>query len=83
VNEIGYDEYGQRVYIEYGNGVKTGYSYDPYRRWLKGIRTESGGMGNVYQDIGYGFDDVGNVKGYTNTSGGYTTKQGERTGARH
>jgi RHS repeat-associated protein len=75
VKEIGYDEYGQRVYVEYGNGVKTRYAYDPYRRWLKQIRTESPGMGNVFQDIEYGFDEVGNVAGYTNRSAGYTTAQ--------
>ena len=38
LNDIGYDEYGQRVYIEYGNGVKTNYSYDPARRWLSNIK---------------------------------------------
>jgi RHS repeat-associated protein len=74
VNEIGYDEYGQRVYVEYGNRVKTKYAYDPYRRWLKQIQSESPG-GNVYQDIAYAFDDVGNVAGYENRSGGYTTAQ--------
>ncbi|MDR1840263.1 MAG: hypothetical protein LBQ93_11860 [Treponema sp.] len=32
VKEIGYYEYAQRVYIEYGSGVKSTYSYDPYRK---------------------------------------------------
>ena len=32
VEKIGYDEYAQRVYIEYGSGVKSTYSYDPYRK---------------------------------------------------
>ena len=34
VRDIGYDEYAQRVFIEYGNGVKTEYTYDKTRRWL-------------------------------------------------
>ena len=34
VCDIGYDEYGQRTYIEYGNGNRTSYSYDADRRWL-------------------------------------------------
>ena len=31
VSKIGYDEYGQRSFIEYGNGVKTSYKYDEKR----------------------------------------------------
>ena len=34
VRDIGYDEYAQRVFIEYGNGTKTEYTYDKTRRWL-------------------------------------------------
>jgi len=35
VEQIGYDKYGQRTFIEFGNGVRTDYSYDPHRRWLE------------------------------------------------
>ena len=75
VKETGYDEYGQRIYIEYGSGVKSRYEYDPFRRWLSRIVTESPVMGNKYQEIAYEFDDVGNVLGYENTSFGHTTSQ--------
>jgi RHS repeat-associated protein len=75
VKNIGYDEYGQRAYIEYGSGVKTKYAYDPYRRWLSTIRTESPEMGNAFQDIKYTFDAVGNVLRYENTAYGHTTTQ--------
>ena len=37
VTDIGYDEFGQRTYIRYGNGVRTDYEYDENRRWLKSI----------------------------------------------
>ena len=36
INQVGYDEFGQRAYIEYGNGVRTTYTYDENRRWLDG-----------------------------------------------
>ena len=79
VKDIGYDEYGQRVYIEYGNGVKTEYKYDPARRWLDTIKTENK-WGQSYQNITYSFDAVGNVLGYENNcldnvTGNYKTSQ--------
>jgi RHS repeat-associated protein len=47
------------------------------RRWLKEIETVSQkGCGTpVLQNIKYSFDGVGNVSGYTNTAGSYTTAQ--------
>jgi len=74
VSMIGYDEYGQRVYIRYGNGTETKYKYDPYRRWLSGLDTSNNAAGKV-QDMKYTFDSVGNVSGYENNARGYTTKQ--------
>ncbi len=41
VQDIGYDEYGQRVYIKYGNGIETSYTYDENRRWLDNIDTRT------------------------------------------
>lgn len=79
VNDIGYDEYGQRVYIEYGNGVKTNYTYDPARRWLSNIKTHNA-LNVQFQNIDYKFDLVGNVLSYTNNcltglNGNYSTTQ--------
>ena len=65
VKQTGYDEFGQRVFIEYGNGVKTHYSYDEKRRWLKNLKT-SGDGGHNFQNIDYGFDLSGNVLSITN-----------------
>lgn len=63
VRSIGYDEFGQRVSIEYGNGVRTSYEYDENRRWLSAVRTTegTGDADSLYQNIQYGFDGVGNV----------------------
>ena len=74
VKDIGYDEFGQRTYIEYGNGIRTRYAYDPTRRWLTSINTESQG-GTALQNMSYHFDLVGNILGYQNDSGTYTTSQ--------
>lgn len=74
INDIGYDEYGQRLFVEYGNGVRTWYSYDEDRRWLDSIRSVDG-YGQTLQDITYRFDTVGNVLGYTNDAGSYSTSQ--------
>ena len=74
VTDIGYDEFGQRTYIEYGNGNRTNYSYDTYRRWLSSINTQSQ-YGTVLQNMSYQFDKVGNILGYQNAANSYTTSQ--------
>ncbi|EPF26374.1 RHS repeat-associated core domain-containing protein [Treponema socranskii subsp. paredis ATCC 35535] len=77
VADIRYDEYGQRVYIKYGNGVETNYTYDENMRWLSHIGTENK-YGTQYQNIVYSFDDVGNVLGYENNcmnGARYSTEQ--------
>jgi RHS repeat-associated protein len=66
VNDIGYDKFGQRVFIEYGNGsggrgVRTYYTYRPDRRWLERVNTVNAN-GVVFQDMRYEFDLVGNIK---------------------
>ena len=65
VEDIGYDEYSQRTYIRYGNGVETHYTYDKEMRWLKTVDTANS-QGVEYQRMRYEFDDVGNVTRYVN-----------------
>jgi RHS repeat-associated protein len=60
VKQIAYDEFGQRVYIKYGNDIETRYTYDPYRRWLDNINTGNS-LGGTLQNMHYTFDKVGNV----------------------
>jgi len=71
-----FDEYGQRVYIRYGNGVESEYTYDQDRRWLASVNT--GTATTTYQNMGYEFDAVGNVLGITNQSSTYQTSQNYR-----
>jgi RHS repeat-associated protein len=65
VKQIAYDEFGQRVYIKYGNDIETRYTYDPYRRWLDNINTGNS-LGGTLQNMHYTFDKVGNVLGLEN-----------------
>jgi RHS repeat-associated protein len=74
MKDIGYDEFGQRAELEYGNGVQTEYTYNPERRWLERIVT-TGGTGSVLQNISYDINPVGNVNGYENDADLYYTKQ--------
>lgn len=74
VADIAYDAFGQRTYIEYGNGLRTGYAYDENRRWLSSIDTESA-LGTRYQSMRYRFDLSGNVLSCANQAAGYDTSQ--------
>ena len=74
VEQVGYDEFEQRVYLEYGNGVRTTYAYDENRRWLSGLLTENS-YGTVHQAMSYRFDLVGNVLELANRTDAYDTVQ--------
>jgi RHS repeat-associated protein len=73
VTNIDYNAKGQRILIEYGNGVRTSYEYDPFTFRLTRLLTERGvrfasdwpqppdpprgGM----QNLNYFYDPVGNI----------------------
>ncbi len=77
VRFIGYDEFGQRSMIVYGNGVRTAYEYDKNRRWLSGLTTteEAGDADGLYQKMSYGYDGVGNVTFVENDAFAAKTRQ--------
>jgi RHS repeat-associated protein len=59
VVNIDRDAKGQRTLIEYGNGAKTEYTYDPQTFRLVHLKTTRGGA--VLQDLFYTYDPVGNI----------------------
>jgi RHS repeat-associated protein len=61
VKEIQYDEFLQKKKMVLGNNVTSEYLYNPYNRRLKKLLTKDA-EGNVYQNIEYKFDGIGNVK---------------------
>jgi RHS repeat-associated protein len=73
VEDIGYDAWGQRVYMKLGNGVETRYTYDEKRRWLSTIETKK--ENTKLQGIKYTFDAVGNVLRYGNNAGAATRQE--------
>jgi RHS repeat-associated protein len=59
VTNIDYDAKGQRLLIEYGNGVRTTYAYDPLTFRLTRLQTLRGA--ERLHDLGYTYDPVGNL----------------------
>jgi RHS repeat-associated protein len=59
VKNINYNAKGQRVLIEYGNGVVTNYGYDPLTFRLEHLKTLRGA--ERLQDIFYTYDPAGNI----------------------
>ena len=70
LNNIAYDEFGQRTKLELGNGTGTVYEYYDDTRRLKHIVT-TGAEGDILQNMEYEYDNVGNVKETVN--GPFTT----------
>ncbi|WP_217495829.1 RHS repeat domain-containing protein [Mangrovivirga cuniculi] len=65
VEQLGYDKFGQRVFLEYGNGTKTTYSYEEDRRRLKNMNTKTS-QGRDMMDNVYEYDKVNNILSLTN-----------------
>lgn len=55
-----YDEFGQRVRMVLGNGSWSSYTYEPLTRRLSNLQTQTP-SGRILQNIGYGYDRVGNI----------------------
>ena len=67
VEEIGYDKFGDRVYMRYGNGAETEYAYNDEMRRLDSLSLAS--PHTTLKRI-YGYDDVGNILSVTNSGTG-------------
>jgi RHS repeat-associated protein len=65
VDQAGYDEFEQRVYLRYGNGAETKYAYDDKRRLLTLLQVNTPG-GQALVNSAYTYDAVGNVLGIVN-----------------
>jgi uncharacterized protein RhaS with RHS repeats len=74
LKHIGYDEFEQRVVVEYGNGIKTRYAYQPAMRRLDKVDTdhldrvgrELGEGARPFQRLRFGYDEIGNVTALRN-----------------
>jgi len=61
VENIDYDAKGQRTLIEYGNGVRTTYAYNPETFRLVRLLTTRISNNARLQDLQYTYDPVGNI----------------------
>jgi RHS repeat-associated protein len=61
VQDIRHNAKGQREAIWYGNGTKTGYSYDPLTQRLTRLLTVRLADNKKLQDLNYVYDPVGNI----------------------
>lgn len=60
VNQLGYDKFEQRVFLAYGNGTKTSYSYEPDRRRLKNMISQTAAQRAIMDNV-YSYDKVNNI----------------------
>ncbi|ASZ13078.1 hypothetical protein KTO58_08975 [Chitinophaga pendula] len=60
VKQLGYNEFEQRVYLQYGNGTENKYTYEPDRHRLSTLNAVAAG-GRVFMNQQYRYDPVGNV----------------------
>ena len=59
VNDIDYNARGQRELIEYGNGIRTSYEYDPLTFRLTRLTTLR--AAEPLQDLSHTYDPIGNI----------------------
>ncbi|HLZ88435.1 MAG TPA: RHS repeat-associated core domain-containing protein, partial [Puia sp.] len=67
VQQLGYDKFETRVYLGYGNGTQTSYTYEPDRRRLENLLTTVGN-GRRVMDNTYSYDKVDNILGISNNA---------------
>jgi len=65
VKQLGYDKFEQRVYLHYGNGTETRYTYEPERRRLDTMQVENT-KHRRFIDYNYDYDKVSNIKRFEN-----------------
>jgi RHS repeat-associated protein len=68
VDQIGYDKFEQRVFMAYGNGTKTTYAYEPKRRRLQNVTSQTSAK-RVFLNNNYTYDNLNNILSVTNTAG--------------
>jgi len=69
VQQLGWDKFESRVYLGYGNGTQTNYTYEPSRRRLQNLQVTNGnGNGRRIMDNTYTYDRVDNILGLVNNA---------------
>ncbi|MBW7839822.1 MAG: hypothetical protein H3C36_09355, partial [Chitinophagaceae bacterium] len=80
ISQLGYDKFGQRTYLRYGNGTETEYSYEAERRRLQNMTAKSNttygsSVNRTFINNNYSYDILSNVLSVENTAALPTTGQ--------
>lgn len=80
ISQLGYDKFGQRTYLRYGNGTETEYSYEVERRRLQNMTAKSNttygsSVNRTFINNNYSYDILSNVLSVENTAALPTTGQ--------
>ncbi len=67
LGRLDYDKFGQKVLQQAGNGVRTTYTYDQADRRLATLKSRTPGA-TEFQNLGYTYDNVGNITKLTNST---------------
>ncbi len=67
LERLDYDKFGQKTLQQTGNGVRTAYAYDAEDRRLATIKSDAP-TGSTFQDLGYTYDNTGNVTALANSA---------------
>ena len=65
IKRLEYDKFEQRAFIVYGNNTKTTYAYNAQNRRLNNLKSGKGD-GSLFQNLNYGYDNVGNILSLAN-----------------
>jgi len=71
VQQLGYDEFEQRVYLRYGNGTESRYTYEDQRRRLSNMTAETA-SDITFMNCSYQYDALNNILGMQNSADGQT-----------
>ncbi|WP_436500233.1 SpvB/TcaC N-terminal domain-containing protein [Actinokineospora sp. HUAS TT18] len=67
LDRLDYDKFGQKVLQQTGNGVRTTYTYDAEDRRLAALKSATP-TGATFQNLGYTYDNIGNITALANTA---------------
>lgn len=67
IQQLGWDKFGSRVFLSYGNGTQTNYAYEPDRRRLQNLQVTVGN-GRRIMDNTYAYDRTMDVLSLTNNA---------------
>ncbi len=71
--QLGYDHYGKKNFVEYGNGTTEEFTYRDDLQWLSNVIAKTPAdntpENNTLCHMGYGYDKVGNILSIENVGG--------------